>query len=228
MPPQWGLRQGRHYSDLGFILLGHLIEVITGMRLDQAIAMLVTEPMRWRLGYGPVRSGAVTSQTGDAAEKRMVTTGEPYPVQWSDEGFAWREDMITGQVNDGNAFHAMDGVSGHAGLFGTLDQMMEAGMALAMAEQDRQFFDPGVVRRFMTPGVDPGQALGWRCDTLQVDGESMPMRYHLGFTGMGLGFVPGGGRVIALASNRLMADPAPRTDQLWHRACAWATRPEDE
>src|SRR4029077_9160202 len=34
MPPQWGVGDARHYSDLGFMLLGDVIERVSGERLD--------------------------------------------------------------------------------------------------------------------------------------------------------------------------------------------------
>ncbi|QNA93816.1 beta-lactamase family protein [Microbacterium sp. Se63.02b] len=44
VPLRYGLDEGRHYSDLGFMLLGRIIAVVTGTPLDAAVRELVTAP----------------------------------------------------------------------------------------------------------------------------------------------------------------------------------------
>ncbi|NYG22465.1 CubicO group peptidase (beta-lactamase class C family) [Agromyces hippuratus] len=218
LPLRYALRSERHYSDLGFMHLGRVVEAVAGLSLDAAVRDLVARPLGLRsLGYGPVAGEAATSSHGDEAERRMVATGHPYPVAWSDAGFAWRTAPVNGEANDGNCFHAFGGVAGHAGLFGSIDDVLDVVATLSRADERRELWDPEVTADFSAAGPDAEQALGWRRRELVVRGERMPLLWHPGFTGCAVGFVPGRGIAVAFASNRLLAaEPAP-TDLHWQR-----------
>lgn len=86
------------YSDIGPILVGAIIERLTGARLDEVVAEMVTGPLGLAAtGYLPA------CVQGCAATEAQPWTGRP---------------MVHGEVHDENAW-ALDGVSAHAGLFGT-------------------------------------------------------------------------------------------------------------
>ncbi|KRC59184.1 hypothetical protein ASE14_15535 [Agromyces sp. Root81] len=218
LPLRYAPRSERHYSDLGFMHLGRIVEAAAGLPLDAAVRELVVRPLGLRsLGYGPVQGEAATSSHGDEAERRMVATGHPYPVSWADDGFAWRTGPVNGEANDGNCFHAFGGVAGHAGLFGSIDDVLDIAAALSRADERPELWDPEVTADVVAAGPDPEQALGWRRRELIVQGERMPLLWHPGFTGCAVGFVPGRGIAVAFASNRLLAaEPAP-TDFHWQR-----------
>lgn len=219
IPLRYGLDEGRHYSDLGFLLLGRIIAAVTGLPLDAAVRELVTAPLGLdRTGYGPFAAPVASSSLGDDAERRMVATGEPYPILTADRTFAWREDEITGRVNDGNSFHAAGGVSGHAGLFSTADDLLALGAALAAPERHPELWNPDAVAELFRDGPDAGQALGWRSDTVAVGGRPTRMLWHPGFTGCALGFAPGTGTAAVLLSNRLFAPEPASTEALWRTA----------
>ena len=219
IPLRYGLDEGRHYSDLGFMLLGRIVAAATGLPLDAAVRELVTAPLGLdRTGYGPVDRPVASSAVGDAAERRMVATGEPYPLLTTERDFAWRDGEIAGVVNDGNAFHALGGVAGHAGIFSTADDLLTLGAALAAPERHPELWDPDAVAELFRDGPDAGQALGWRSDTVAVAGRQERMLWHPGYTGCALGLVPGTGTAAVLLANRLFAaTPAP-TDLLWRTA----------
>src|SRR6218665_4221671 len=113
----------RHYSDLGFLLAGRVIEKVTGTHLADAMTQFLTEPLGMsHTGYGPVRGPVAASSGGGAREREMVASGSPYPMvlsgaTLSQAEFPWREQELIGEVNDGNCAHAFGGVAGHAGLF---------------------------------------------------------------------------------------------------------------
>lgn len=219
LPLRYGLDEGRHYSDLGFLLLGRIIEAVTGLSLDAAVRELVTAPLGLEhTGYGPVGPPVASSGVGDAAERRMVATGEPYPILTERRDFSWREEEISGVVNDGNCFHALGGVSGHAGLFGTADDLLTLGAALADAEQHTDLWHPDAVGELFRDGPDAGQALGWRSDTVALAGRATRLLWHPGYTGCGLGFVPGTGVAAVLLSTRLFAAEIAPTETLWRTA----------
>jgi CubicO group peptidase (beta-lactamase class C family) len=219
IPLRYGLDEGRHYSDLGFLLLGRVIAAVTGLPLDAAVRELVTGPLGLtRTGYGPFAGPVASSAVGDTAERRMVATGEPYPILTARRDFAWREGEITGVANDGNCFHAFGGVSGHAGLFSTAEDLLTLGSALAAPERHPELWHPDAVADLFHDGPDAGQALGWRSDTVVVSGRPTRMLWHPGFTGCALGVIPGAGTAAVLLSNRLFApEPAP-TEALWRMA----------
>jgi serine-type D-Ala-D-Ala carboxypeptidase len=189
---------GRHYSDLGFILLGEVVQRVTGEGLAEVARRLVHEPLGLRdtrfLPPPPLRPRIAATSLGDAYEREMVATGVPYPVGLDPDEFGgWRERTLVGEVNDGNAHHAFDGIAGHAGLFSTARDLGALGQALAGAS----IWRPATIELFTRECGDPGQGLGfWR----REGGFG-----HSGFPGTELLVVPGDGLVVVLLTNRLHA-----------------------
>ncbi|WP_448808862.1 serine hydrolase domain-containing protein [Agromyces bauzanensis] len=219
LPLRYPPRAERHYSDLGFITLGRVVAAVAGMPLGAAVDELVARPLGLRtLGYGPVDGDVATSAMGDDAERRMVATGHPYPVFWPADAFAWRTAPVNGVADDGNCFHAFGGVAGHAGLFGSIDDLLDAATALSRADDDTELWNPAITADVFAAGSDPGQALGWRRRELLVRGERLPLLWHPGFTGCAVGFVPGRSIAVAFASNRLLATEPKPTDVHWRHA----------
>ncbi|ADD43175.1 GNAT family N-acetyltransferase [Stackebrandtia nassauensis] len=225
LPLRYRPDTARHYSDLGFILLGRVIAAITGVRLDEAVKHLVTKPLGldatgYRTATSPAIADIAVSAPGDVTEQRMVATGVPYPVLESDARFGgWRSRPIAGEVNDGNAFHAFGGVSGHAGLFSTLGDLLDYAWALAHYRDHDSLWNPRVVETFLTDGPDAEQALGFRRYRFTADGKTTTMYGHPGFVGCVVGFSPDAGVALALCSNRLARtdNPVPN-DELWSLA----------
>lgn len=225
LPLRYAPSRERHYSDLGFMTLGRVVEVLTGATLATSVRELVTEPLGVEsLSYGPIQDTSIaTSAVDDQIERRMIAAGEPYPVLWGDDGFNWRTDPIRGMVNDGNCAHAFGGVAGHAGLFATIDALLDVGAALSTADDVPSLWDPAVTADFIAAGPDADQALGWRRGELSVEGIVRPLLWHPGFTGTALGFVPGAHIAVAFASNRLLAERPQPTPVLWQPVLAALT-----
>jgi CubicO group peptidase (beta-lactamase class C family) len=101
------------YSDLGYMLLGILLEDLLGAPLDSLSARLLSRPIferqlhycRMDVESDPLLRPASTSQEADLA---FVAT----------EYCPWRKRLLSGEVHDENAY-CLSGVAGHAGLFGT-------------------------------------------------------------------------------------------------------------
>ena len=198
IPLRYALGEGRHYSDLGLILTGAVVERVAGERLDAAVARLVTGPLGMtETGYGPVEpSTAVAYGHGDDIEVAMIRDGEPYPVTIERTVPAHpRTAWVRGEVSDGNAFHAMKGYSGHAGLFSTLDDLTRFGTALL---DESPVWSRAVLDTFLTPGPD-NQAIGfwWQA------AEGGPAYGHPGFTGARFLVDPASRSVAVLLANRL-------------------------
>jgi CubicO group peptidase (beta-lactamase class C family) len=221
-PPPPRNRPGRagHYSDLGFILLGRIVTAATGLRLDRAVAELVTRPLGLtRTTYArPTGTEVAMSALDDRVEMTMLDTGRPYPVPYRSSDFTrWRREPVLGQVADGNAYHALDGVAGHAGLFSTVPDLLKYCTALSRYEEHDRLWRPEVAREFFAPGPDPEQALGFRRYALDLADETVTVLGHPGYVGCAVGFVPGRDVALVVASNRLLVAGAPTpTEDLWH------------
>jgi len=88
------------YSDIGFILLGKLVEEVSGRALDSFVRQELFAPLEMACTFNPLKNG--------------LTRQEVAPT----EKCKWRRKLIRAEVHDENAW-AMGGVSGHAGLFGS-------------------------------------------------------------------------------------------------------------
>jgi CubicO group peptidase (beta-lactamase class C family) len=201
---------GRHYSDLGFITLGNVITEVLGTDLDSAFKEWVSNPLGLQsTQYGaPVdRSDLFASSYGDRAEMEMIRTQVPYKTAETLEEFTqWRTHILEGEVNDGNAFHLYKGVSGHAGLFSTADDLLRFGEELLSSLQGEGYFDRKVLETFLTPGRDPMQGLGFRN---WIEEDEIEYWGHTGFPGVTLAVSPHQKSVLVLLSNRLLTQETP-------------------
>jgi CubicO group peptidase (beta-lactamase class C family) len=220
--PRYEPGVGRHYSDLGFMYLGRVVETLGGGALPDVLQELVFDPLGLgNTGFGPTAGAVAASSRGDAVERRMVATHDPYPTMWSGEGFTWRDGELVGEANDGNCHHAFRGIAGHAGVFSTVGDLLSFGAALSGYRERPDLWSEAVAEEFFAPGPDPEQALGFRVSEFEVDGDRMPLVWHPGFTGCAVGFVPSRGISMAFASNRLLGGDTPvSTDLLWQQVRA--------
>lgn len=196
------------YSDLGLILVGLVIERITTLNQADAFRKLIAEPLSLTASYGPILAEqAVTSADSDAYEFQMIATGRPYAVPFTTEAFSgWRNRSLRGEVNDGNAAHALAGVAGHAGLFSTVDDLLLLGAAL----RNGDLFGPEVLTRFARPtAVQPEQAIGFRRMQTMTDQGPLTLLHHGGFTGTFFALGLDGPVVIAGGAMRLYGTVGP-------------------
>jgi len=233
LPLRYEPDQARHYSDLGFMLLGLVIEAVTSTSLDQTFTDLIARPLGLtRTGYAPVRQPVASGGLGDDVERQMVADQTPYPILFDDPSFAWRQGETLGEANDGNAFHSFSGVAGHAGLFSCAEDLLTLLSSLAdedsirenrrttpQADSFSQCEDPfwGDCRSVFSDGPDYGQAVGWRSMRVDLEGVTRRMLWHPGFTGCAVGFIPGTGFAAVMLTNRLLAPDPPGTVALWEQ-----------
>jgi serine-type D-Ala-D-Ala carboxypeptidase len=223
LAPRYPAGTGRHYSDLGFILLGALVAAVAGTDLATAVSDLVLKPFALtttRYAAPVPRIPVAASSPGDAIEREMVRSGVPYPVTGDVEDFpGWRTHTLIGEVNDGNAFHAFGGVSGHAGLFTTAEDLLRLATGLSRCLHGDGPLSRDTVTRFLTPGRDPAQALGLRI----WHRDSGPAFGHTGFPGVAFALLPQQDAALVMVTNRLHAAGTPRpTESMWLRVLAAA------
>lgn len=198
------------YSDIDFILLGAIIERITGLRLDQAFSELVAHPLQLRhttYAHPNTRTECLPSAFDDSVEiSRINATAEPVCPTVIDTPLTppLYHHMVRGVVHDANTRFSLNGISGHAGLFSTLEDMLIWGMALSEYTDHADLWNPEVCKSFFTIGPDDDQALGFWAMKLQVGNTEYPLMWHPGFTGTSVGFIPGQHTAFALITNRLM------------------------
>ena len=154
------------YSDLGFMLLGFIIERLTGDSLDAYWRRTVAE----KIGVG-------NDLFFPGKEKRPV---------FAETGICpWSGKILTGTVHDDNC-RSLGGIAGHAGLFGTLDGVMTAcDWLLACWHGIGQ--ESALLRQMATPTPDSSRCLGFDSpsgpDSASGRYFQAPSIGHLGFTG---------------------------------------------
>ena len=213
IPLQWGVGEGRHYSDLGFMLLGYIIERVSGQSLDVFLDQQLYRPLGLRnTTWNPKTRGftdfAATEQ-GNGYERHMVydsTFGYRYkgdPKAWD----GWRQYVLVGETNDGNSWYANAGIAGHAGLFSTasdlrvlLDLLLKHGTF-----NGHQYIRPEVIDRFLTRDKFEN-FLGWMSPRGLPEGSFS----HSGFTGTYVLGVPRAKLSIVLLTNHQNVGATPR------------------
>ena len=206
LPLSWPVGEGRHYSDLGFMLLGRIVEEQSGERLDAYVERALFEPMGLlNTGFiASTRSGEpqfASTSHGNPFERRMVHDPDfGYAIEGdADRWDSWRQYTLSGEVNDGNAHHAFQGVAGHAGLFSTARELSTLlQMLIDGGEHDGQrLVERATVDRFLTQEVE-GQALGWQLPDYAPAGTFA----HTGFTGTFVAALPHSGLTVVRLPNR--------------------------
>jgi CubicO group peptidase (beta-lactamase class C family) len=210
IPLTYPRNSGRRYSDLGFISLGEIVRAITQKDLPAAFAELVFEPLGLQnTSFGPIAGEVAATSKGDWYEKNMVATNTPYKVDLDVAAFPnWREEYLVGQANDGNSFHRLGGIAGHAGLFSTAEDLLIFAEAIIANKWQ--------AHNFLSVTGDPMQGLGFRNWQSSSKSGEITLWGHTGFTGVALGIAPERQSAALLLTNRLhiQGEPTP-TEELW-------------
>jgi len=178
------------YSDVGFIVLGKLVEAVSGQPLNEFANNNLFQPTGMtETGYVPKRFPAT----------RFALTEQ-------------RDGMWTpGIVHDPRAF-AMGGIAGHAGLFATASDLSRyARVILGRGEIDGQrVLARETVDAMLVSRPVPGGGIrtwGWDRQTgfssNRGDGMSAQAIGHGGFTGTGLWIDPDRDLYVIFLSNRV-------------------------
>ena len=171
MQPLYEPGKGELYSDIDFILLGRIVEKISGMPLDNYCRERIFRVLGMKeTMFNPPES----------LKRRFVAT-EIYP-----------DRIALGTVHDENAFY-MKGIAGHAGLFSTTQDLLKYCRAML----DSGSADGGIVIssrsayemvRQRRPSIGGSYGLGWQLNNGQYAGpfgDLFPLWSfgHTGFTG---------------------------------------------
>jgi CubicO group peptidase (beta-lactamase class C family) len=178
------------YSDLGAILLGQVVERVSGEPFADHVARHFFAPL-----------GMTSTRFLPPAALR----GRIAPTEYD----PWRQREVWGEVHDENAF-ALGGVSSHAGLFGSARDLARfARMYLGGGMLgEARVLAPATIARF-TARADSSlshRALGWETPSASNSAGRMmsPRAFgHTGFTGTSVWIDPERDLFIILLSNRV-------------------------
>jgi len=180
------------YSDFDFILLGKIIEKISGVSLDRYVDSVFFKPLGMRRTmFNPP----------------MTLRANIAPTEFDS---VYRKQVVRGVVHDENAY-VLGGVSGHAGLFSTasdlsiLLQMILNGGTYG----GRKYIQSETVKLFTSrQSKTNSRALGW--DTKTMNGYSTAGTLmgektfgHTGFTGTSVWIEPEKKIFVILLTNRV-------------------------
>jgi uncharacterized protein YbbC (DUF1343 family)/CubicO group peptidase (beta-lactamase class C family) len=195
------------YSDVGFLVLGRLVEKKSGRDLGVFARERIFEPLGMTdAHFRPLGASAPTAvPAGRIAPTERETRNGP---------------MLRGVVHDPRS-RALGGIAGHAGLFATADDLaIFAQMILngGIGPNGRRVLSPLAVRAMLDAGATPtGQrrGLGWDVQT----GYSAPRGAlfgdlsfgHTGFTGTSLWIDPETETFVIILSSRLHPDGRGRS-----------------
>jgi CubicO group peptidase (beta-lactamase class C family) len=198
------------YSDLGFMLLGFVVERVSHLTLDRfawekCFRPLGSEPLL----FSPVRMRERTDRFGQEVNRAAIAPTEFDP---------WRGIELQGDVHDQNAA-ALGGVAGHAGLFGSAEAVLAvSGAWLAAYHQRPSIFATPLVRQFVarqTRIPHSSWGLGWDTPSAPSSSGSYLSAQsfgHLGYTGTSLWIDPLSELEVVLLSNRV--HPTSKNDKI--------------
>jgi CubicO group peptidase (beta-lactamase class C family) len=194
MPLEYAPRTQSIYSDLGFILLGFILEDAFSQPFAKVYDAVLSD-LKASVAFNPPRE----------VRERCAPT----------ELDLWRGRLLQGEVHDENCY-VLGGAAGHAGLFGTAEgvgafaRMILQGLAGRLREGSpgSAYLQQSTMDRFVRQSTVPksSRALGW--DTMLTTsscGTRMSPRAigHTGFTGTSLWIDPAIDRYVVLLTNRV-------------------------
>jgi CubicO group peptidase (beta-lactamase class C family) len=180
------------YSDLGFMLLAEVVEHVVKKKIDQWIVENIFTPLGLTELYF-IRHFESLRPGGYAATELCP----------------FRHILLSGVVHDDNA-HAMGGVCGHAGLFGTAENVKRLLMVLQkgyLGKSDATIFSPKLIKHFFKRPSKNGRPLGF--DAPSCNQSSSGTRFspqsvgHLGFTGTSFWVDLKNETIVILLTNRI-------------------------
>lgn len=186
------------YSDLNFLALGRVVERVAGRHLDEQCRRRVFEPLQMHdTGYRP----------GPRLLPRIAPT-EPAEINKAGEPARW----LRGTVQDPTA-RRLGGVAGHAGLFGTADDLARFAQALLRRGPTAPLYRSTIAELQQPQGAASDttwHGLGWQLVApLRAEREALPPLGavgHTGYTGTGLWIDFDQGRFLIVLTSRLYPD----------------------
>lgn len=190
-PMQYRPGESAIYSCLGYILLGHILEMITGETLERLASELVWKP----IGMDATTYHPSPERAFAATERKAPDTDE-----------CW-----CGIVHDENARFLFPHESGNAGVFSTLQNMLSFSVFILRELREPSFFTPEEMRMLssdLTPFAPISRSVGFMVNQrgysqnagTEAGSDSFG---HTGFTGTSIWFSPELDAAAVLLANRI-------------------------
>lgn len=192
--------EGTLYSDINFILLGQVVQAVSGQALPGQLEE-INRMLGTRFTYNPQnRQGCVPTEYGNQIEMGMCAQrGLAFlPVPPRRTGWRSTDVQIQGQVNDGNAFYAFEGTAGHAGVFGTAHDLLRLGGMYLESAAGEEGMLPRWLANAALQNAGSGRGLGFDTGEIFPHGAG-----HTGFTGTALWLCPQKNLCAVLLASRL-------------------------
>jgi len=179
------------YSDLGFMLLGFILEKITEKNIDEYVKKNIYQPLN-------LQKSLIFTENKKKGIRYAATEKCP-----------WTGKILSGKVHDDNC-RALGGVAGHAGLFGTIEgvvQWCEQFLSQLKERTEHPSYGNEKVRLAVTKENNSGWTPGF--DTPSESGSSSGRFFssssfgHLGFTGTSFWIDPQKELIVVLLTNRV-------------------------
>ena len=146
------------YSDLDYMILGLVVERVTGKDLNTWLKETFWDPMGLsHVTYNPLQNGFVPE---DCAATELCGNTRDGLLDY--EGY--RTYTLQGEAHDEKAYYSMQGISGHAGLFASATDLAKlASLMLTGGYGEHKFFSKNVMDVFTTPKSEDAAnwGLGW-------------------------------------------------------------------
>ncbi|CAF1393658.1 unnamed protein product [Rotaria sp. Silwood1] len=148
------------YSDIDYMLLGLIVERVSGMSIDQYVKINIYQSLGLtHTLFNPLDN--TNYQKSDFAATELKGNTRNGTINFPNV----RTYVLQGEVHDEKSFYSMNGLSGHAGLFSNLNDM--AVLTQIMLNNGSygniKFWSQNVQTLFLTPyALDPTFGLGWR------------------------------------------------------------------
>lgn len=193
------------HSEIDMILLGQIVEVLTGLGLDKAFIKSVVQPL-----------GLKSTSFVDLSMMKRRGIHPVTDLIAPTEDCSLRKHVLCGEVQDENAW-SMGGIAGHAGLFASAGDLHRfASEMIASYRGNSDFLPRSTVLRFWqgTEDLEGSWKLGWDSPSaengMDHSGLSTQAIGCCGFTGCSLWIDPERGLDIILMTNRIHPTRANR------------------
>jgi len=192
------------YSCIGYILLGNILEKITGKNLNELANVFLFEPLKLENTYfnppTDIRNRIAATEKGNMYEKEKCgEKGKDYN--------GWRKDIIWGEVHDHNCY-ILGGAAGNSGLFSNIKDLHS--LALQFLKNYSTLFKPETIDLFYTnytPYSTEHRSIGWKLassrDSSASNSFSPDSIGHTGFPGTSLWIDPIRENIFIFLTNRI-------------------------
>jgi CubicO group peptidase (beta-lactamase class C family) len=177
----------RVYDDLSFIILGCIIERVTGSSLNSYCETRI---------FRPLQMSDTMFAPAPQTRHRIIPT----------EIDQNRGGLLRGIVHDENAYR-LGGVAGHAGMFSTIRDLSRFSKAILSPQSKSVLSERAIIlmSSMQWRDADGEYGLGWdRKQSRYMNGlDDADAIGHTGFTGTSMVISPAGGATMILLSNRV-------------------------